>query len=403
MDANCKLARNQDNLTGHACIHYKNDAGGERLVELMTNIDLMAASTRFSSPKTSPQGQGTYIVDKAAQRASQLDYILVDNKHKSNMLSCRVRWDRSMDNQGNKQDHGMVCMRMRFRIRAHKKKDSHQVDRDALQDDTIRLKFLQVCEAVAGPRRSHDRYARLQTALKAAAKVLPKPQPRPMIERGTSRETQELVQQRRRKCQALAATDRAGLRAVKAVFHKLVARSCRKDQRDHIGRLIALVVEADESGDSREWWKAVHRISGKSRRSNNTMPEADSLEEVAEIFAEHAETLLAPSTREAARSRAPLPPASERSEDIPSRETVIKHLGALPNNKAAGPSGLPKELYSVGGAIEADLVQVVQDVFETEVVPYDMALADSIWLDGKGRAARPTQTSVEACHWRSSL
>ena len=42
MDANCKLARNQDKLTGHACIHYKNNAGGERLVELMTNIDLMA-------------------------------------------------------------------------------------------------------------------------------------------------------------------------------------------------------------------------------------------------------------------------------------------------------------------------------------------------------------------------
>ena len=189
-----------------------------------------------------------------------------------------------------------------------------------------------------------------------------------------------------------SATDKAGLRAVKAVFHKLVARSCRKDQRDHIGRLIALVVEAGESGDSREWWKAVHRISGKSRRFNNTMPEADSLEEVAEIFAEHAETLLAPSTREAARSRAPLPPASERSEDIPSRETVIKHLGALPNNKAAGPSGLPKELYSVGGAIEADLVQVVQDVFETEVVPYDMALADSIWLwKGKGSPSDTNQ------------
>ena len=137
----------------------------------------------------------------------------------------------------------------------------------------------------------------------------------------------------------------------------------------------------------------MHRISGKSRRFNNTMPVADSLEEVAEIFAEHAETLLAPSTREAARSRAPLPPASERSEDIPSRETVIKHLGALPNNKAAGPSGLPKELYSVGGAIEADLVQVVQDVFETEVVPYDMAQADSIWLHvWKGKGS-PSDTS----------
>ena len=393
MDANCKIARNQGKLTGHGCIHYKNDAGGERLIELMSNIDLMAASTRFSSPKKSPLGQGTYIVDKERQLASQIDYILVDNKHKSNMLSCKVRWDRSMDNQGNKQDHGMVCMRMRFRIRAHKKKDSNQVNRDALKDDAIKAKFVKAYQDAAGPPSSPSscRFERMQTAMKTASAVLPKPSPKPRVERGTSQATLDLVQQRRRKCQALGTTDRTGLRAVKADFHKLVARSARKDQREHIERLIAQVVEADERQDSREWWRAVHRISGKSRRFNNTMPEADSLEEVAEIFAEHAETLLAPSTREASRSRPPLPPASERAGDIPSPETVIKHLAALPNNKAAGPSGLPKELYSVGGRLEVDLVEVVQEVFEREVLPKDMPLADSIWIwKGKGS---PSDTS----------
>jgi hypothetical protein len=153
MDANSKLARNQGNLTGHACIHYKNDAGGERLAELMTNVDLMAASTRFSSPKTSPLGQGIYIVNKERQTAAKVDYILVDNKHKSNMLSCRVLWDRSMNNQGNKQDDGIVCMRMRFRIRAHKQTDSGRFNRDALQDDGVKAKFLAAYQNAAGPER----------------------------------------------------------------------------------------------------------------------------------------------------------------------------------------------------------------------------------------------------------
>jgi hypothetical protein len=110
------------------------------------------------------------------------------------------------------------------------------------------------------------------------------------------------------------------------------------------------------------------------------MPEADTLEEVAELFAVHAEALLASSTREAARSRAPLPPASERASDVPTPSTVLKHLAALPNNKAPGPSGLPKELYSVQGPIVVDLVEVVIDAFAFEYIPYDMALADSVWL-----------------------
>ena len=141
-----------------------------------------------------------------------------------------------MNNQGNKQDHGIVCMRMRFRIRAHKQTDSGRFNREALQDDGVKAKFLAAYQNAAGPERppGDGRFRRLQTALTTAAAVLPKSKPKPRIERGSSLVTLELVQQRRRKCQALETTDRAGLRAVKAEYHKLVARSARKDQREHV-------------------------------------------------------------------------------------------------------------------------------------------------------------------------
>ena len=50
------------------------------------------------------------------------------------------------------------------------------------------------------------------------------------------------------------------------------------------------------------------------------------------MFATHVDELLASSNREAARSRVPLPPASERASDVLSKATVSMHVAALPNN-----------------------------------------------------------------------
>ena len=126
------------------------------------------------------------------------------------------------------------------------------------------------------------------------------------------------------------------VRRVKNLFRPLLSRQARKVWRDHVTRQIDAVVEADARSDSKAWWNAVHRISGKSKRFNSTAPAADSTQELAERWAEYGESKFAASAREASRSRVTIAPADTRSQDIPTKSEIMTHLQALSKNKAPG-------------------------------------------------------------------
>ena len=148
---------------------------------------------------------------------------------------------------------------------------------------------------------------------------------------------------------------------------------------------IDAVVEADARSDSKAWWVALHRISGKSRRFNSTAPTANSIDELAERWAEYGESKFAASAREASRSRLPIPPASTRCDDIPTRREITAHLQALSKNKAPGLSGLPVEAYLADSHSAEDLMDLVQFIFKHERVPEDMAVGEFVMLwKGKG-------------------
>ena len=106
---------------------------------------------------------------------------------------------------------------------------------------------------------------------------------------------------------------RAEVRGAKNLSKPLLSRQARKDWRDHVTRQIDAVVEADARSDSKAWWAPTHRIAGKPKRPNSTSPAADSIQELAERWAEYGESKFAASAQEAARSRAAIPPAPTRS------------------------------------------------------------------------------------------
>ena len=94
MDANAKVARSQLPYVGKYMMHYQNDSGGDRLMELMQHTNLVAASTHFASPRSQALGQATYTKNGLP---GQIDYILCSRKHMSNMGRCGVLWNRSLD------------------------------------------------------------------------------------------------------------------------------------------------------------------------------------------------------------------------------------------------------------------------------------------------------------------
>ena len=137
MDANAKVARSQLPYVGKYMMHYQNDSGGDRLMELMQNTNLVAASTHFASPKSQSLGQATYTKNGLP---GQIDYILCSRKHMGNMGRCRVLWNRSLDAHAEKIDHGLIRMFIRFRIKVHRKlPDSERnFNRAALKSDENR-------------------------------------------------------------------------------------------------------------------------------------------------------------------------------------------------------------------------------------------------------------------------
>jgi hypothetical protein len=59
---------------------------------------------------------------------------------------------------------------------------------------------------------------------------------------------------------------------------------------------------------------------------------------------------------------------------------ILRHLRALSKNRAAGPSNIHVEAWRASNSAEADLVQLVQDIFEFERLPSDMPVSEFIWI-----------------------
>ena len=60
-DMNGRIPRNVKHISGKFSMHSYADSGGERLMEMMHNNHLHAASTRFCPPRSHACGQGTYL------------------------------------------------------------------------------------------------------------------------------------------------------------------------------------------------------------------------------------------------------------------------------------------------------------------------------------------------------
>ena len=140
-----------------------------------------------------------------------------------------------------------------------------------------------------------------------------------------------------------------------------------------------------------------------------TSPSADSLDELAEIWASHCEVRFEATAREAERTCLLISSASTRSDDIPSRHEIVKHLKALSKSRAPGISGLPLELSLGSQEAMDDLSTIVQLAFKGEQVPTDMVLGEFLMI-WKGKSSkeecaqyRPIVLEEVACKLISSL
>jgi hypothetical protein len=93
-------------------MHYYSDSGGEKLLEIMSRLQLTAVSTCtvFKPKRNSKLGNATYIGKSKDCIPSQIDYVLMSKRYKSDCTDCKTQWGPTMYRFGHKFDHAAVLV-----------------------------------------------------------------------------------------------------------------------------------------------------------------------------------------------------------------------------------------------------------------------------------------------------
>ena len=394
-DFNAKLKRDVKGLTGKYCMHYFSDSGGTELMEIMREADLFAVSTAFQPEKGSALGNATYISKTEGHSPTQLDYVLVSNRFKSGVSSCRVRWGPSIHRFGHRFDHGMIQGKFRFRVAAHKPARG-STNWGALAHPVTLSNFNERYESERGVRPAKiDYWADLDEAgcvavaeelhsvitrsVQVAKSVIPeKDAARKERRWPRSEATRVLFEERERGLQR-EVTGSDGWKAEKSLFRNRIAHACRDDRRAWIGGIAKEMQSAADRGDSRSVYEGVKRLAGKGRGAQK-QPTIDgagsdlrSGESLAGAWADFAEGKFACTDAENLRSWGSLGDSRERREDVPSDADLLLCLKALKQRKASGRDEVPIEVYQKAEGAREDLLTLVRLCWGREVIPESLA------------------------------
>ena len=147
-----------------------------------------------------------------------------------------------------------------------------------------------------------------------------------------------------------------------------------------------------EKGNSKELWRGIHSISGKSRSYSNQQPSADSASALKAIwFAAMSKSVSATELESSREAMADIGPASNRkNERLPTDEELLICLKALRGSKACGPDDVPAEIWQQTDSARAFLFTLIRKIIREEIVPDDMPLGELVMIfKNKGSSDDP--------------
>ena len=268
-DFNSCLPRSYDKLTGRWCVHVHpdNHGGAQRLLNIMKNQQLVAASTLHKPRRnhTNP----IFILRDTRYKPKQLDYILCSSCWVTSVRSSRVRWGISIQRWGRKYDHGLVECSWKAHPKAIKRTlcpDFGALARNTNIAKTFNDQVKNSLESTTVHENSaSDRLQRLRMATQHAAKSLPTLKPQPLKKRYVSDNTKALYAERERLFPQLSKEKRK-------ICDREIYRSCRNDYRSYINSVIQDIRNADCVGNTREIARLTKQIARSHKRSDNIMP-----------------------------------------------------------------------------------------------------------------------------------
>ena len=374
-DFNSRLKRNIANHTGRWSIHSRNDAGGDRLLEIMRSFSLRCVSTIFQPPRH--HSNATYMNVQPHLPPSQIDYIIVSTRWSSSVLNCKTMWGLPIKAHGRKYDHGVVMMT--FKLKQRIKKMCVKRDLRALKTPEVAQsyenKLIEEFSKTDRPTDTTESWMRLKLALQSAKNTLPVVKRSNLRKHETSEATRRLVDRRTAYWEQMTADERK-------ILYKEIKRSARNDYRNYVDKIVLDIETADRIGDSTSVYKIANVLSSKGNGNKFCQPSTDnnghmitSTEQQLEAWAVFLEEKFSSRPDEIF----PILECQNDEEAIPelSLEETEACLKLTKSGKAPGPDEIPAELLRNQTAIN-ELHHVLQLVFETEDIPPDLVLGEML-------------------------
>ena len=322
------------------------------------------------------------------------------------MQSSEVRWAPSMhrDLHGEKNDHGLVASKWKWRIRSPKAKTSKDfsvLTRKTYDEagNQIKNKYLAafsqtVREKVIELQQQHEQ----ESETKQAAELSDTTVMHKIICAAIGHAVDVVIPEAKR----TRGVKRKVSEATKRLYERRTnMQGCTQEQYDDINRRIkeaglqdfrkwveehsAKMKTANGCGDTRTIYKSVRTLAGKRQKPSTNLTTdgkgnlLGSAHDVAKRWTEFLRNKFAATQAEACRQGMHTLGSTVGQGQL-TREEILEGLGKMSNDKATGPDELSIEIFKVCPVCKQLLIELLQAIWRDETVPIDFAKAKFIMV-----------------------
>ena len=375
-DFNSRLSRNIPGRIGPWCIHTRRDSGGDRLLSIMNNLSLRCVSTYFQPRRN--HCNATFINVQPEKPPSQIDYIIVSSRWATSVRSCSTKWGPAIESYGRKYDHALVRMNFKLRLKCNRATNTRKDFASLKKPDVAKLHNDFIAEKLNSserPQSVNDQWKRLTDILCAAQSTIPDVKRSGKHKWDTSAATLALIQQRSDKWHSLSPDERKQI-------NTQISRSARNDYRTYVENILTDIEREGSAGNITEVYRLSKSLATKRKCNAFIQPSVDHLgNEITSTEQQLESWAIFLEDKFAARPNEPVIDLSEpadNAENVPdiTFEEIQACVTKQKRNKATGPDGVPIEQHQYSQAAIHELHSILLSIFQTEVIPDDLVLAD---------------------------
>jgi Reverse transcriptase (RNA-dependent DNA polymerase) len=374
-DLNAQVGREEifKPVIGKFSLHRDSNENGLRLINFAAGNNMVISSTVFRRKNIH---KATWI-SPGERVKTQIDHLLIDSRHASDVLNVRSFRCRARDIQHQSSDHFLLGAKIRARISnvyTKKGNKSHRLDMAKLQMPERRKEFQQKLENKLSGLEGQTSWAIVRDMMKEVAEdVLGLQQPRrnEWFDDDCRAAVQAVIEERARGRDSRSKHER--IRALQREKKKVLRTKKRQFDQQKLAELDHL----HTINETRKFYEAVRaakngfqpRTSMCRRKDGTLVCDTNGiLDRWKEFFNEH----LNASAYEIqeAPSRRPYESDDGKRISAPSRTEVEDAINRLKNNKAPGDDSLPGELFKSGGTqLKSAVYELIVKVWSSEKLP----------------------------------